>query len=967
MRTLSSSNTPSALVGRDRELGLLRDHLATALAREGSMVLIGGEAGIGKTSVAEAVCREARERGALSLTGRCFDLAETPPYGPWVSLFERYQPARNLPPRPDAFAERGIVGEVASQSALFRQVLDFLTALTAQCPAVLLLDDLHWSDLASLDLLRYLARSVATLPILICVTYRSDELTRRHPLYQLLPLLVREAGAERLDVRQLNAEDVRMLVITRYQLSDADATRLVAHLQERAEGNPFFLGELLRTLEEEGTLRATDAGWTLGDLARVRVPPLLRQVIDGRLARLGEDVQHSLAVAAVIGQEVPLAAWSVVGEVDEERLSATIEQAAAAQVMDETPDGTEARFVHALIREALYEDILPSRRRRLHRRVGEALIALPNPDPDMVAYHLRQAGDSRAGEWLIRAGERAEDAFAYETAATRFEEALPLLEGDPAHTITQAEVYIRLARLRRFHAARSVGYAQEALRLATESGDLLLVEVARHRLGINLFYMGNFRAGIAMMEPVSMMPDTLPAAAADRFFRLDRLSATGWYRSASYALRLAMAGRFAEAERHAIAAQEEGERRRDIPANVSVALSIVYPGLGRIPEARAMFARNRAHFLSTQEFDGLALTNQTEINWLVIPYQADEPLLRAPIVHTVDTALHRFVGPFSGLPRSSLLHGFYYLDGRWDDMPPIPSERYRLSSEYQVVRARVAVAQGETDTAWEIIGHLLPDDVATEPGTIWFLAATGGQRLAAALALASGELASAQVWLEVHDRWLAWSGAVLGRSEGAALWAQYHRQAGDVEQARMYAERALAHATEPRQPLALLAARRLLGELATDAGRFADAATHLQESLALADACAAPYERALTLLAMAGLRAATGEAAEALRLLDEVRAICTPLGAKPALARADALAAQLSAAKETARVYPAGLSAREVEVLRLVAAGLTNTEVADHLFLSVRTVETHIRAIYNKLGTSSRIVATRFAIEHDLA
>jgi DNA-binding CsgD family transcriptional regulator len=189
---------------------------------------------------------------------------------------------------------------------------------------------------------------------------------------------------------------------------------------------------------------------------------------------------------------------------------------------------------------------------------------------------------------------------------------------------------------------------------------------------------------------------------------------------------------------------------------------------------------------------------------------------------------------------------------------------------------------------------------------------------------------------------------------------------GEMESARVQAERAFAHATNPRQPLALLAAHRLLGELDTDAGGYDDAGRHLDESLRLADACAAPYERALTLLALAELRAATGNAAEAVTTLNEVRAICTPLGAKPALTRAEALAARLS--REPARTvqYPGGLSAREVEVLRLVAQGMTDAQVADQLFLSPRTINQHLRNIYNKLGVSTRNAASRFAIEHHL-
>jgi ATP/maltotriose-dependent transcriptional regulator MalT len=236
------------------------------------------------------------------------------------------------------------------------------------------------------------------------------------------------------------------------------------------------------------------------------------------------------------------------------------------------------------------------------------------------------------------------------------------------------------------------------------------------------------------------------------------------------------------------------------------------------------------------------------------------------------------------------------------------------------------------------------------------------------LALDAGDLPTATAWLGAHDALLARSAAVVGRSENQALWARYHRVSGHRERAEEHARRALDHATEPRQPLALLATQRLLGELETEAGRYDEAEKHLSASLALAEACEMPYERALTLLALAELRAARGDQSDAARLLEEVRAICAPLGAKPSLSRADALATRLAASvPPRTAAYPAGLTAREVEVLRLVAQGLMNAEIADRLFLSERTVEQHLRSIYNKLGSSSRTAATRFAVEHGLA
>ena len=251
-----------------------------------------------------------------------------------------------------------------------------------------------------------------------------------------------------------------------------------------------------------------------------------------------------------------------------------------------------------------------------------------------------------------------------------------------------------------------------------------------------------------------------------------------------------------------------------------------------------------------------------------------------------------------------------------------------------------------------------------------FLRALEGQRLAAALALDVGDLPLAAAWLAAHDRWLAWSGAVLGQSEGQLGWAAYRRAAGDPAQARQAAERAIAHAAEPRQPLALLTAHRLLGELAADSGEHADAVDHLAESLALAEVCAAPYERALTLLALAELRAATGEYGEVKRLLDDARSLLTPLGARPTLARAAALAARLDEARAPVTVplaRPAGLSPREMEVLGLLAAGRSNREIAAALFLSPRTVQRHVANVYLKIGAHNRAEATTYALGHRLA
>jgi len=238
------------------------------------------------------------------------------------------------------------------------------------------------------------------------------------------------------------------------------------------------------------------------------------------------------------------------------------------------------------------------------------------------------------------------------------------------------------------------------------------------------------------------------------------------------------------------------------------------------------------------------------------------------------------------------------------------------------------------------------------------------QLLAAGLALDAGDLPAARGWLDRHRRWLDFMDATLGRSEEAALEAAWYRAGGDAVRAREHAERALAHATAPRQPLALLAAHRTLGILDTDAGDLAAAEEQFVAALALADACRAPYERALTLIAHAGLLAMTDAHHRTRGMLDEARELCLPMDAMPALARIEQLAAQLDGTTDRS---PAGLTAREVEVLRLVAAGLSNGEIAERLFLSPNTVKVHVARVLAKIGVHNRAAATEFALRRGIA
>jgi DNA-binding CsgD family transcriptional regulator len=969
-RSLAPAAAPS-FVGRGRERRLLGDRLRAALDGHGSLVLVGGAAGMGKTALARAIGDEAAEQDFAVLTGQCYDLVETPPYGPWRELLADAPPVPGMS-LPAPFAADARADDTPSQLTIFARVQDYLTALATRQPLLLVLEDLHWADPASLDLLRFLCRSLRTTPLVVLGLYRGDELDRAQPLYQVFPDLVREADATRVDLAPLTDDDIRSLVHARYGLAAADERRLAAYLTVRSEGNALFCVELLRALEEERFLRARAGGWMLHDLTRARVPLLLRQLIDRRLTRLGDEAERLLSLAAVIGQEAPLALLRAVSGVSEETLLDLVERAAAARVVEEEEGGMAIHFVHALIREALHEAVPLSRRRVWHRSIAESLAATPAPDPHAVAHHFRQAGDARAAEWLVRAGEEAHRTYAWVTASQRYEEALARMPDSDATAGTRGWLQFSLGRMKQFPGmGRDRAHLEEAIRLAERAGDPALAAVSHLYHGTTRYYDGDVRGGIAevrsALAALAALSDAERALLHERRQLIGRTLDRGQGRGI-LAWLLAHTGTYAEA----CALVGDGARdQRATTGDAFLAHTIVSAALGRPDAAREAAARARAAYAATGAFNEVATVLWVEQAWLLATYWPDRMEERRRIRAELEALWEKSsASTVSAIPIAIMYLPSAMIEGRWEEVRALarqlPLGSVTIEMVPRTVLGQVAFAQGEYDLVLGLVREVLPDGPVTEPGGSSFLMAMALQRLAAAVAVDTGDRETARAWLEAHDRWLAGSGAVLGRADGELAWANYYRAAGDQVKALTRATQARANATEPRQPLALLAAHRLLGELATIAGRHADAAIHLDAALALADACAASYERALTLLALAELRLATGRRTETGDLVDEARAICLPLGATLALARADALAASISSENIAPPTYPAGLSVREVEVLRLVAGGLTDGQVADELFLSHRTVGRHLTSIYRKLGVASRAAATRFAVEHRL-
>jgi ATP/maltotriose-dependent transcriptional regulator MalT len=389
-------------------------------------------------------------------------------------------------------------------------------------------------------------------------------------------------------------------------------------------------------------------------------------------------------------------------------------------------------------------------------------------------------------------------------------------------------------------------------------------------------------------------------------------------------------------------------------------------GLGLPDDARRAFDRARDHFATIGNHYMRAYAWTWEYNLVLHQYATDQPAERDALITAADAAYQRSIyAGLAGAEPTVRVYQALLVDGRWDETQR--SAAAMLGTESVRIECATALAElnwlrGMPEQAWAMIASVFPDGADAQPSTPQFFEALVLQRIAAELALDASDHALAERWIACLERWLGWSDVAFGRSVPAQLRARLALDVGDLAAARRHARRAVDLAGAPRQPLALAVALRLAGDVERHAGRLAEAEARLGEALALAERCAAPHELALARLALATLRLAQGRAGEAAPLLAAARATAEMLAAQPLQARIRAVEAQASRRP----AVPGGLSPRELDVLRLVAQGLTDGQIAERLFISPRTVGGHLQSIYTKLGISSRTAATAFAFEHRL-
>ncbi|MCP2366748.1 ATP/maltotriose-dependent transcriptional regulator MalT [Agromyces flavus] len=981
---MTSSPSSPTMIGRDTDLAWLSDLLLGVRAGTPATAIIGGEAGIGKSRLVREFTAGLGPDVRLIL-GQCVDLGEVAaPYAPIKGalralvaqvgadrVLEAVGPGRAalIALLPELATSGGATaGEIvitpggAGSGQLHEAVAVLLETLSRDEPIVLVIEDLHWVDAATLGLLRFLLRSLGSSRVLLLLTYRSDDVTRGHPLRGFLTEVERDRWVERRELGRLSHDEVRDLVRT-LLADDALSEQALDTVFARSDGVPFFVEELV------GIDGCRDEGF---------VPDTLRDLLLARYERLPDAAQAFLRLLSTGGVRVPHALLAAVDGGDEGALDAAARESVRYGVIE--IDGDDYAFRHALVREAILADLLPGERARFHARYAEAYEAQAAAGGRRLAaeisYHWLGAHDPvRAFPATIQAMREARAAVAYASAAQLGERALELWQSvpDPEQVsgMGKLELMGRTASYLR-HAGegeRSLAMVKAALAECPPDD-----EQYPRLLRDKALYL----AGVGRPGSIAILEEALAALPADDS---DDLRATIL---TALAGRLMIEARIDDAVRVAGEAFELAERI-DFPRYASVAMNIAAVSRAARGEVdRALVDIERARELAKGEGSALLRywVNASDLRNLVGDYHEAVRLAEEGL----DRARRQGVERSSGVILASNAVDPLFALGEWDRAdalierglaldPPAPFRVY-----LQRAKLWALVWRGDAERAAELLRSsraTMTPIMAVEMQT-----RLGVQRVAVEIGLAVGDVS--QAWRDgrgvLHEAQLP----LAGYAE-PLMWA-LARVIAAVRADPMRVSEAEAAEILDAEP----ALRELVDRLAfwpTHAmwAAFVDAELQPTEAAWRAAADAARAETAPGfLLPYAELRLgeallADGDRVGAREALQAAFDSAVAGGVTAVQTRAARVAMQAAigldgatsgdvsrgsagvAGADDAADAVAELTARERQVLDLIAEGLSNRQIGERLYISGKTASVHVSAILRKLGASSRTEAVFLA------
>jgi len=938
------------LVGREAELARLCEALDRARRGSGRIVLVSGDAGIGKTRLIAELAE--READALVLSGAAVQTG-TAPYGAVVAALRA-----GLRAELDALAafgplaphlavllpELGTPAAASDRATLVEAIRCALAQLAADRPVLLVLDDLHWSDEATLELLSALAEPLGELSVLVLAGYRSDGLPRDHGVRRLRHELRRAGALDELALGPLGPDDVASVLST--VLAAPPAPSLVQAVHDATQGTPFFVEELAAALLVSAALTRGPQGLELDRASEIPVPDTVRDAVLIRASELSEAGRKAAEAAAVAGETFDL---DLVGSLSSlEGVAELIEHGLAIE-----QDVGTARFRHALTREALYGDVPWMRRRALHRAIATAIETEGAPSREVATHWLGARDGDRARDALLNAVVEAETVHAYRDGAEAGRLALDMWpEGaDEARRLDTLERYGRCAEL-----AGELAEAGRAWRELADVRDGIDRAVAQRRLAAVLDLRGERGHAFAARQQ-----------AADGFAANDA--------HADAALELiVMANQLRVGAQHGDAMVLASRARAE--AEEAGRLDLRLRALGIEGMARAKHGAYEAGLETVRSALAVALEHAMPVVTAELYQRLSVVLYDAADFPAAEDALEMALGfceasPDAGVESACLSCMAYVLRERGDWARTAEMSREMIASGTAVWVAEgllgaVHCYEGRFGSARRLLTSCLTSAVRERHYNMT-VDSTGAL---ARVAAAEGDVEQAadhcrsllKHWMDSDDQHYV----IAGLRWGSSFFARQ----GEAACAHECADALSRIASRTGQPDALAALACAIGETALLEGDAATAAEQLSRSAELHRDLDMPFERAQIELRAGVALGAAGERDRALDQLASAYRAARKLGARPLAAE---VAREVSVLGESvslrlgvraaADADGAGLSRRELEVVRLLSNGATNREIAEELVLSRRTVDMHVRNILRKLDCRSRVEAAKRAGE----
>ena len=977
MRNMAAGVVSPVFAGREAELTLLADAFEDAAEGTPRTVLTGAEAGGGKSRLVTEFTGTVGDR-ALVLTGSCVELgAGGLPYAPFTAALRQLVRARGaaevagLLPGQAAGELGALLPDFGSPSAdadpgtararLFEVLLTLLETLADQQPVILVVEDVHWADRSTCDLLSFLVRNIREARVLLVVTFRSDELNRNDLLRPLLAGLARADRVSRLELARLSRAQAALQL--EGILGRSPGAALIGEVYQRGGGIPLLTEALVNS---DGTISA-------------ELPASLRDLLLAAVAALPERTQHALRIAAAGGARLSHLLLAAVTGLDDAALTTALRPAVDANVLVSDSDGYA--FRHQLIREVVLEEMLPGERAQAHRAFARALEdrleagSRDGPEGTLVvlaALHWRGAqDDERALAAAWRAAGAAGAALAYAQRLRMLEQVLELWDRVPEPARPAGLDHVGVLELAA-DAARWAGEPERGLALAEEAiAELGAVDDAE-RMALMLRHRAGLRQDLLLPGQLDDLHAALRLASAPNLVRAQILARLCWA--------LKREDRYAESERMAVDLRALAEQLGDEEHRIEADMALASLGALRGEDTMAALygaqqAAQRAGFGLLEAWAHLTITNALEGSGL---YELAIPAGREGLARARQLGLGRQIAaPIAANLTESLTSA-----GRWDEATEILDEVLGLELPPLgrfgplVIRAHIAVARGDQETVGRTLDELrsLPAGVQAESQRL--LALT---RLEIDARLARGDLAAAldagraalirDPPADARYLWPLLATAMRACAEASAV--SLPPGACDPSQLRQDLE-LRAGTTDRPGPVPDAWAATFAAEAARAGGR-ADL-TGWDAAASAWGALAEPQQEAYALVRAASAASAGGNRDAAAFRLGRAADLASRLGARPLLGQISSLARRARVdlpalpgqQVQPAEAAPLGLTERELEVLRLVAAGRSNRDVATELFIAPKTASVHVSNILGKLGVSSRGEAAAMAYRQHL-